>query len=550
MSENAENVKKIRELDDFDTAVPLSDQDYLIIATNEDANNDGTNERVPLTKKAKITEAVQAVNKAEAERRESQPPTITLPDGTEIPNPLKGATTELDENGVLVDTTPITAENLDSLVDPGSGLEVKTICRDELFNIVDCNDPSVKYRTKKLGVATSTNSKTIRIRLNDTDGQEYSSGLSTIQAANGENELNVKLKRLRDAFEFIRNDIGDSDTIINIFLETDTDEGIVENTNGTYNSRSNEEINGCYIYIYGSDATWKSGGNPPKIKIKTQANGEDNYCVFWLTGYRVNFNFVHFCTDLDDSKNLHSVFRSHNNCVLEFFGCKFTTRGGCHKFFDASRGGKIEIQNKSDRFNELDFKDNTFWEPAIEIDFKPRGGTSSDGKGTAGDNFVCDYLFGADSGAVFRFPEYGDYKIYGADPKTNFQTRIHFCSSNINIQRGVFGLESNCVIDVIGHFTASTGLDFTATNIPYFLTATAFNAVLVRTAIHAGGQTYTSIPGNQMVDPYTQLNLDSLPNADYILQQETISTLSLISIQKPLSGNDIPLSNYWEEHTF
>ena len=161
MSENTENTKRVRDLEDFSTELPLSDQDYLIVATNEDANNDGTNERVPLTKKAKISEAINAVNKAAAAERDAEPETVTLPDGTVIPNPLKGATSELDENGVLVDTTPVTAENLDDLVDPGSGLEVKTICRNELFEIVDCGDPSVKYRTKKLSLATSEESKII-----------------------------------------------------------------------------------------------------------------------------------------------------------------------------------------------------------------------------------------------------------------------------------------------------------------------------------------------------------------------------------------------------
>ena len=62
MSENTENTKRVRDLEDFSAEVPLSDQDYLIVATNEDANNDGTNERVPLTKKATITQAVEVYN--------------------------------------------------------------------------------------------------------------------------------------------------------------------------------------------------------------------------------------------------------------------------------------------------------------------------------------------------------------------------------------------------------------------------------------------------------------------------------------------------------
>ena len=548
MSENTENVKKIRELEDFDTAVPLSDQDYLIVATNEDANNDGTKERVPLTKKAKISEAINAVNKAEAERRESEPDTVTLPDGTVIPNPLKGATSELDENGVLVDTTPVTAENLDDLVEPGSGLEVKTICRDELFNIVDCDDPSVKYRTKKLGLATSNESKTIRIFLNNDTGQEYSAGLGTIQASDGQNELSVRLKRLRDAMQFIKNDIGDSDSIVNIHLETDIDEGTVTNTNATYISRSSTEANGCYIYIYGSGGR-KTGASPLKIKLKSKANGANAYVPMWFTGYQVRFHFVHFCFDLDDNLNLHAVLRSHRNCVLEFFGCKFTAKGGTHIFFDASRGGTIEIQNLSDQLADLDYRQKGFWEPAVEIDFKPRATTNSEGGGTVGQNFIANYLFHGDTGGVFKFPEYGRHIPYGSNPDTNFMSRIHFCSSTFQIEQGFFGTESNCNVDCTSHFTANSGLTFTSTNIPYFLKASGFNAILVRTALHVDGTTFTSAPGNEMVNPITQLDRPVIANADYILQEVQNSTLSLVNVQKN-SGGDVPLSNYWEAHTF
>lgn len=549
MSENTENVKKIRELEDFDTAVPLSDQDYLIVATNEDANNDGTKERVPLTKKAKIADAINAVNKAEAERRESEPDTVTLPDGTEIPNPLKGATSELDENGVLVDTTPVTAENLDDLVDPGSGLEVKTICRDELFNIVDCDDPSVKYRTKKLGVATSNESKTIRIFLNKDTGQEYAAGLGTIQASDGQNELSVRLKRLRDAMQFIRTDIGDSDTRINIYLETDIDEGTVTNSNATYISRGQTETNGCYIYIYGQGDNWKTGGNPPKIKLKSKANGVNAYVPMWFTGYQVRFHFVHFCFDLDDNLNLHAILRSHKNCVLEFFACKFTAKGGTHIFFDASRGGTIEIQNLSDNLSNLDYRQKGFWEPAVEIHFQPRTTTNSDGGGTVGQNFIANYLFHADTGGVFKFPEYGRHIPYGGNPNTNFMSRIHFCSSTFEIEQAVFGAESNCNIDCGGPFTANSGLTFTSTNLPYFLKASGFNAVLVRTSLHVDGTTFESVPGNEMVNPITQLSRPVIANADYILQEVQTSTLSLVNVQKN-SGGDVSLSNYWDAHTF
>ena len=53
MAEEQENVKKIRELDSFETSQPLATGDYLIVATNEG---------IPATKKASIKEVVDIYN--------------------------------------------------------------------------------------------------------------------------------------------------------------------------------------------------------------------------------------------------------------------------------------------------------------------------------------------------------------------------------------------------------------------------------------------------------------------------------------------------------
>ena len=564
MSENTENVKRVRDLEDFDPAVPLSDQDYLIVATNEDANNDGTNERVPLTKKAKISEAVQAVNRAVAAKRESQPETIEIVDengnNTTIPNPLKNITTEVDGNGVEVDITPVTAENLDGLVDPGSGLEVKTICRNEDFEVVDCGDPSVKYKTKKLSLATSEESKTITIHVNTNDGVEYEkSGKALINGA-----LSEKFKRLRDAFQYIQNDIGDSDTTINIHIETDTDEGEINHVNNVYHTRKNAEINGCYIYIYGSDAQWRQGANPPKVKIKTKNLPSTNnaYVPFWFNAYQIRINFVHFCTDLDDNKNIHTCFRAHKNCLLEFFGCKFSVRGSTHIYIEASRGATVEIQNKSDGINDLDYRDKNFWEPAIEFDFHDRGSAATSGPAVAGDPFYCNYLFAADTGGVFRFPEYGSHIPYSDTQKTNFQSRIHFCSDKVAIGAALFGVEGNCVMDIVGLFTTSLNENFTATKIPYFLRASAFNAIGIKTAYQPGGtvangygEVFASngvVPGNVFVNPTTQYDIAVKEDVDYVKQSGVSQSLTLITKVKmtPNDSAETDLENYWDPHNF
>tara|TARA_X000000950_G_scaffold43209_1_gene48352 strand:- start:1049 stop:2290 length:1242 start_codon:yes stop_codon:yes gene_type:complete len=152
MSENTENVKKIRELEDFDTAVPISEKDYLIIATNEDADGDGNNERIPLTKKATIAQAVEVYNNSiarppEVDSNTGQPaePDPEEQPGYEETDPVTGET-------VKRITTPVNGGNLDNFLDPDGGLTTVDFCQDANNVEVPCNDASVAYKTKKLTI--------------------------------------------------------------------------------------------------------------------------------------------------------------------------------------------------------------------------------------------------------------------------------------------------------------------------------------------------------------------------------------------------------------
>ena len=295
----------------------------------------------------------------------------------------------------------------------------------------------------------------------------------------------------------------------------------------------------------------------------------------WLTSYRTRINFIHFCFDLDDNKGVHAAIRSHKNSVLEFFGCKFTVRGGAHSFIEASRGGVVEIQNKSDNLALLDNKNKGFWEPAVEFDFKPRGSNATDGASLTGDPFLCSYFFAGNTGGVFRFPEYGISLPYGATRKTNFQSRIHFGSDQIVTNQSIFGVENNCTIDIIACFTANPGLDFTSpriedsegnatiAKIPYFLTASAFNAIGIRHGFQPGGtvdadfngEMFTNggvVPGEEFVNDTTQFGVAVTENVDYVRQSDVNSSNNLIDRVKmtPDSDTETELGTYWEGHTF
>ena len=556
------NVKKIRDLNDFTTVNPMTTGDHLVVSSSEGD---------PATNKATIKDVVGLYLTSSASSADDQPDQVLDENGDLVPNPLKGATTvteivDTDGDGnpdtsVEVVNTPITAKNIDTLVDPGSGLEVNEICQDEDFNIVECEvggnpNPEVKYKTKKLALATSAESKTVNINVNNT-GVVYTSGITQTNGT-----VNVKFKRLRDAFAYIRNDIGAPDTVVNINIENDLDEGDIEHTNSIYSSGASLEQNRCYININGSG--YGSGNQPKKIKLKAKSdtNNSTGYVLMWFNAYRVEFSFLNFILDLDDNHALHAVFRSHNECNLKFIGCKISARGSAHKLFEASRGGTLEVQNYSD--TDLDPLSKDFWAPALELDFGPRKENATSGSGLVGDDFYCDYFIGADTGGVIRFPEYAPYAPWEGAFLTNFQSRIHFASDKFKCD-SFLSLESNCIVDIIAIFTMSDILSFAPGDIPYFLRAAAFNSVTVRngqhmkgTLVNIGGTDYAefanSFPGSALANPTNQVGGTSTAGQDYIMTNNISPISNLLSTYKgddgagnPTSG---PLTNYWDNVTW
>lgn len=96
--------KSIRELDDFDDSTPFSTGDYLAVS-----DSDGNS-----TRKVTVKNVIETYNVQRAEEQEGegdgQPELVT------------------DAEGNLVSADPVTAANLDSFVQPDSGLEIITTC--------------------------------------------------------------------------------------------------------------------------------------------------------------------------------------------------------------------------------------------------------------------------------------------------------------------------------------------------------------------------------------------------------------------------------------
>lgn len=546
-----DKVKKIRELDDFLDPNPMTTGDHLIVSSSEGP---------PVTNKATIKDVVSLYLSQQAEEAIDVEDTITLENGDVIANPLKGATTiqgeDTDGDGVpdklIESVTTITSNNIDSLVQEGGGLETITTCRDEGGLVVDCELPDgsinteVKYKTTKLVLARSAESKTINIDCNANEGVVYEPGLTMIDG-----KLNKKFKRLRDAFKYIQKDVSASDTIININIETDIDEGEIANTNIVYSCDTNVEINRCVVNISGANSGIAS--NPPKIKMKSKHISTGNsYVLMWLTATNISLRFLHFVFDCDDNPNIHSIIRSHKNCFLNVYGCKFSARGEAHTFLEGSRGGSIEFHSISDDLGSLDYKEKGFWIPAIELDFGPRKAINSLSEGTIGESFKATKFIGLDSGATFRQVEYGPHITWNREFNTNFQARTHFCSNDMEIKNFIH-MEQNCIVDMISLFTITNGATITADNINNFFRASSFNSINIAQGYHMAGDIANGyaelinidVPGESLFAPGNTVGIDYA-----IVPSDLEATLDILSTYKgrdsTQNATQGSLTNYWD----
>lgn len=276
----SENVKKIRELNDFvDEPTPISIDDILIIATGPDdqtatppiTRRDQGGNSSPVaakTLKATIDAVMKAYNAslippAGSSKTPSEKPSIPVDNG-------EGGTYQQD-------TTPFTAANLEDMIGDDCGLKIVEVCHDADENVVAGCDPiaNVSYKTKKLcisdaissiiapssggtgftinedgdlevevdnagglevgpnglRVATSASSTTMYLYVNATTGTPYIPGTthSDVSQSPLAGSVVERFAGIYDAYSWIKHNVASRGLTINILLETDTDEKQITN---------------------------------------------------------------------------------------------------------------------------------------------------------------------------------------------------------------------------------------------------------------------------------------------------------------------------------
>jgi hypothetical protein len=165
-----ENVKKIRELADFNVNTEISRDDLLIVATGPDTRRDSEGNADPIsaqTLKVTIEAIITAYNKS-----------LIPPSGggsTTDPSDRPNAEVPKDGGGTYFqDTTPFSAANLDVMIKSGCGIDVVEECHNASEVSVDCSSADLKYKTKKLCLSNIPSSA-----LNITAGSIPMSALDT-----------------------------------------------------------------------------------------------------------------------------------------------------------------------------------------------------------------------------------------------------------------------------------------------------------------------------------------------------------------------------------
>lgn len=233
--------KLIRELNEYEQDEDIPASGYLIAASNPDGTP--AEETYRMSVKDIVSEYNREVAKEQAEKAAA---------GDTLMGSTFSEVQVINGQEVLVDATPITAANIDSLVDPGSGLEVVEICYDISKNTVPCTingqpNPAVKYKQKKLSFAKSAASKSITLYVNANTGVDYGDNSGDFKVGSS-GAVDQRFLNVRDAFLYMNAEVVSTSITINIYLETDTEEPWFYG-NGYTTALQFKRIN-----IYGADA--------------------------------------------------------------------------------------------------------------------------------------------------------------------------------------------------------------------------------------------------------------------------------------------------------
>ena len=362
------------------------------------------------TKKATIKNVVKKYNE-DLDSQRNDPTNVRNGKG-----PLSEVVFDADGNQILKESDPVTAGNIESLIDPGSGLEVISECYNEVGTKVDCSSNSVKYVQKKIALATSESATNVLIRVHKSEGKVYDPDSDPTVDWRGVTgiTLNTKCKRLRCIFMGSANV---SSTSINttIVIETNTEEGVCGS--GTFmlsGTKGQVDIWDAGIY----DQTYVLTRNQVNISASTNSNST---IPFWVNNITMSIIGVHFVFNITAS-GVHKVMRFENSGGANMLSCKITVNS-THKvegIIEAVSGCKLHLRGHSRVGSgySTDPHNAGSYEVGLELDL-------------GGIQVKCPTVFNASRASRLEIIEYAPWNF---SPQTHTTNVIHF-NSNANFDR-------------------------------------------------------------------------------------------------------------------
>tara|TARA_A100001011_G_C14255447_1_gene819847 strand:- start:255 stop:1700 length:1446 start_codon:yes stop_codon:yes gene_type:complete len=354
------------------------------------------------TKKATIKNIVKTYN-SDLIKQANDPSNVRNGKG-----PLAEVTFDSDGNMIIGESDPITAGNIESLIDPGSGLEIIQECYNSAGVRVSCDGPDVAYIQKKIALATSESATLIKIRVNKDEGKQYSSdSIEDWKSVTG-TTLNTKCERLRDAFAWVKGNVSSTSIHVQIIIETDTEEGTC--SQGTF--KMSRKIGQVDIWDVGlHDATYALTRNKINIDAVTDSNST---IPFWVDHGRIAIFGVHFIFNVTSS-GVHKIMR-FENINADMLSCKVTVNS-THKVdgvIEVISGCKLHIRghSRSGLAYSKDPHSVGIDEVALELDL-------------GGMDVKCPSVFNARRGSRFEIIEYAPWNF---NPPTHTTNTIHFTS--------------------------------------------------------------------------------------------------------------------------
>ena len=464
--------KLIRDLRSFERDEAVKTSDYFVAASNPDGS------AVEETFRIKVSDLVGEYHREKA--NEQADPNNPLGDSTASEVEI------INGQEVIIDATPITSANLDSLVDPGSGLEVVSTCYDASYTEILCEDPPgtlnplVKYKKQKLSFAKSASSKILTLHVNNT-GVDYLTNQSGFEVGS-DGAVSQRFINLRGAYEYINDEVVSTAITINIFIETDTDEGFIYgngyslnlpiNKVNVYGAQYNDSSLKVVKLRLGAGYTLASDpalagewNNVPQQKagvyqgrtgavMSTLPTGVELYqfttLPFWITT-NTYWRGIHFVLETY-TFGVFAAYRQTNATNGYFAQCKWSIRDynavdgnrhGLAQIFDIRDGSKLHIQNTSDGSPTDDLRD-----PAGKGGFVSGLELDLDDLSFAGNIFLAE-----DSAKVLTI----EYQGGLFTPNTELPSRICF-SSNVNNIGNFVALKRNSTFQQNALITRALGV--------------------------------------------------------------------------------------------